>query len=55
MNTPSITLRPLVACLLPLFLAACGGGAGQSPNVQKTEADTISKAVSYTHLRAHET
>lgn len=44
MNTPSITLRPLVACLLPLFLAACGGGAGQSPNVQKTEADTISKA-----------
>ena len=44
MNTPSIPLRPLVVCLLPLLLAACGGGMGQSPTVQATNADTLSKA-----------
>ena len=43
MNTASITLRPLLACMLPLLLAACGG-AEQAPTAQATAADSMSKA-----------
>jgi Bacterial Ig domain len=43
MNTPSIPLRPLVVCLLPLLLAACGG-ANQAPTVQAAETDSLAKA-----------
>ncbi|PTT91411.1 carbohydrate-binding protein CenC [Pelomonas sp. HMWF004] len=42
-NTACITLRPVVACLLPLLLVACGG-AEQAPEAQATAADSTPRA-----------
>lgn len=42
MTTP-FQLRPVVACLLPLLLAACGG-ANHEPVAQPAEADSMSQA-----------
>lgn len=46
MNAQSLCLRPLVACMLPLLLAACGGANEPTATVASTASDSMSRAAS---------
>ena len=44
MKTHSYSLHPLTACVLPLILAACGGGQAPEATVTAAATDTMSQA-----------
>ncbi len=46
MNAHSLSLRPLVACMLPLLLAACGGANGPSATATAAATDSMARATS---------
>lgn len=46
MNAQSLSLRPLVACMLPLLLVACGGANEPAATVVASASDTMSRAAS---------
>ena len=43
MNAKSFSLRPLVVCMLPLLLAACGGANSPTASVAPAAADDMAK------------